>query len=294
MNLNIFIGPPGSGKSTLSKTDWTDAVYINQDSQGRDGHLQKFTEALSHKKDIVLDRMNFNKEQRSRYIAPAKAAGFKVKATVLRTPRKVCFERALARKDHETIKDEKGANSALNLFFSKYEYPSTGEGIDEIEFLDFESKEGKTKAIICDLDGTLCNIEHRKHMVQKAIDNTAKGKPNWPAFFRAMSRDGVNEWCADILRRYAGDHEIVYCSGRPEDYRDVTEKWLRENNLYFGHLFMRAAGDYRQDNIVKEILLDFDVLPQFEPLFVLDDRKQVVDMWRKRGLTCLQCAEGNF
>lgn len=28
--------------------------------------------------------------------------------------------------------------------------------------------------------------------------------------------------------------------------------------------------------------------------YVLDDRNQVVDMWRNMGLTCLQVAEGGF
>ena len=31
-----------------------------------------------------------------------------------------------------------------------------------------------------------------------------------------------------------------------------------------------------------------------EILFVLDDRSQVVKMWRELGLTCLQVADGNF
>jgi len=29
-------------------------------------------------------------------------------------------------------------------------------------------------------------------------------------------------------------------------------------------------------------------------LFVLDDRDQVVNMWREQGFKCLQVAEGNF
>jgi hypothetical protein len=29
-------------------------------------------------------------------------------------------------------------------------------------------------------------------------------------------------------------------------------------------------------------------------LFAVDDRQQVVDMWRRNGITCLQCDEGQF
>jgi len=28
--------------------------------------------------------------------------------------------------------------------------------------------------------------------------------------------------------------------------------------------------------------------------FVVDDRQQVVDMWRRNGITCLQCDVGDF
>jgi hypothetical protein len=29
-------------------------------------------------------------------------------------------------------------------------------------------------------------------------------------------------------------------------------------------------------------------------LFVVEDRNRVVEMWRKEGLVCLQCAPGEF
>jgi predicted kinase len=288
MKLHILVGPPGCGKSYYAKK--TASTYINQDSQGKVEHLHRFLEAVKKGEDIIVDRMNFDREQRKRYIEPAKVNGYDVVIYVFHLPRKLCIERCIARKDHETIKDEVSARKAINFFFSRYQEPTTDEG--EIIFINPE--EERRPAIICDLDGTLCNIEHRKHLVQRAIDKTKEGKPNWPAFFRAMANDKVNEWCAELLRHHHISYDIVFCSGRPEEYREVTEKWLKAHNLYFGHLFMRSSSDYRQDNIVKEIILNFDVLTQFKPLFAIDDRQQVVDMWRKNGIVCLQCAEGDF
>lgn len=289
-NLNLLVGPPGSGKSTFSKTQ-KDVVYINQDSQGREEHFKLFLEAVSKGKNIVVDRMNFNKQQRARYLEAARAMQYKTIAMVFHTPRTVCFERCMSRKDHETIKDPVAANSALNLFFGKYERPEVNVEFNEVLYIEYDGVEEKPKAILCDLDGTLCNIDHRLHFVKKGVEGK---KSNWPAFFRACERDSVNEWCADILRNFSGTHEIVFCSGRGEESREMTEKWLKDKNLWFGYLFMRTAGDYRPDNVAKEILLDFNILPQFEPYFVIDDRKQVVDMWRRRGFICLQCAEGDF
>ena len=57
---------------------------------------------------------------------------------------------------------------------------------------------------------------------------------------------------------------------------------------------MRPAGDRRRDSIVKAELFDRKVRDEYRVLVVLDDRKQVVDMWRSLGLTCLQVAEGDF
>lgn len=289
-NLIVLVGPPGSGKSTHAKT--LVGTYISQDQQGKD-HLRLYVEALSRGEDIILDRMNFDQVQRSRYTIPAREKGYRITIRVFVTPRKVCYDRVVARiGNHETINSETSAQAAINLFFAKYQKPLPTEA-DTIEFVNYGGGVGqdKPKAIICDLDGTLCNIEHRLHYVKKGIEGR---KPNWPAFFRGIPQDSVNEWCAEIVRQFSGNHEIVYCSGRGEEFRGDTEKWLKDNNLWFGHLMMRSTNDHRQDNIVKEILLDFDILTQFTPVFAVDDRQQVVNMWRSRGIICLQCAEGNF
>jgi len=59
-------------------------------------------------------------------------------------------------------------------------------------------------------------------------------------------------------------------------------------------LFMRPDGDFRADNIVKQEIYDTHIKGKHDVLFVMDDRQQVVDMWRRNGLTCFQVAEGNF
>ena len=57
---------------------------------------------------------------------------------------------------------------------------------------------------------------------------------------------------------------------------------------------MRAAGDDRKDEIIKREIYNREIKPAFDVLCVLDDRDQVVRMWRAMGLTCLQVAPGDF
>lgn len=285
----ILVGPPGSGKSTLAKKAEQDGfVYVNQDSQGAD-HMAVYDQALREEKNIIVDRMNFNREQRSRYLKPAQRAGYRTEIIVLHQPYSVCLDRIRARQNHETIKDEKAARGALNTFFTKYERPSE----DEAETITCIWPEGvKPQAIICDLDGTLCNIDHRLHFVKKP-----KGeKKDWPSFFYNIHDDQLNPWCADIVEKFSTTVQVVYCSGRPDNYRESTQKWLERHSVDFhkDHLYMRPRSDSREDSIVKEIILDFEILTRFTPYFAIDDRSRVVDMWRRRDIVTLACASGDF
>ena len=163
-HLMMMVGPAGSGKSTLSKK-FADKgfVYINQDLQGKE-HLHLFDMAILEGKDVVIDRMNFTRIQRTRYLDIAKKAGYETAITVLHESYETCFKRCMDRKDHPTIKEESNARSALNMFFTKYERVSD----DEADTVQRLSPNGdKPPAIVCDLDGTLCDVESRRHFVRR-------------------------------------------------------------------------------------------------------------------------------
>ncbi len=284
--ITVLVGSPGCGKSTYAK-DRSDLVRINQDSQGREGHLALFQEAFNRGDSICVDRMNFDKAQRDRYLAPAKAAGYHTEILVFEIPRKICYDRCIQRTDHETIKDASAANKALNFFFSHYEKPLLTEA-DEVIFTQYQTT--KLPAIVIDLDGTLCDLSKRRQYVQRGQGI----KPDWKKFFERIKNDAVNEPVAEVVRKFRNDYEIVYASGRPDDHRAATEQWLYNNDLYSDNLFMRVHGDFRPDDVVKEILWDFDILTQYDVLFALDDRDRVVKMLRGKGITVLQVADGDF
>jgi hypothetical protein len=140
--------------------------------------------------------------------------------------------------------------------------------------------------IIVDIDGTLANIGHRRHFMEQE-------KKDWDSFYKEMHKDKPNYWCTQLIVKMTPYYEIILLSGRPDNYRNITEQWLKEWNIPYKELIMRKSGDFRKDAIIKEELFD-QHLNNKEILFVVDDRQQVVDMWRKKGLTCLQCDEGDY
>lgn len=286
--LTLMVGPPGSGKSTYAKTLVEQGfVYANQDLQGR-GYLDVLEKAVAEGKNVVVDRMNFDKKQRSQLISLARPSGYAIQIVVLHESQQTCFDRMIKRENHPTIKDESSARRALNTFFSKYERVEDSEA-DIVKRIWPEGE--KPSAIVSDLDGTLCNVDHRLHFIRR------DGRKDWKGFFDGLPGDTVNQWCKDIVKSMSKDHAIVYCSGRPDSYMKQTTEWLgRHEMLDFpnSYIFMRNRSDFRDDSIAKEILLDFEILTRFTPYFMIDDRQRVVDMWRRRGYTCLQCAPGDF
>lgn len=141
---------------------------------------------------------------------------------------------------------------------------------------------------ICDIDGTVADLGHRLHYI--------KTKPkNWKAFEAGISRDRPIERIVNQVKemqKMGGN--LLMCSGRGEQTRKDTEDWLEDNGLHPTKLYMRPEGDYRKDSIIKAELLQEIYKDGWKPKFVLDDRDQVVEMWRSKKLVCIQVNYGNF
>jgi hypothetical protein len=150
-------------------------------------------------------------------------------------------------------------------------------------------KRNSKKAVLFDIDGTLANIEHRRA-------NLTKSPPDWKAFNAEMGSDVPNAGVVSLYKALwdANCYELILVTGRNERSRALTEQWLTWNEIPFSRLLMRADHDFRSDHIIKEELLDLLLSEGKDIIFTVDDRQQVVDMWRRRGITCLQCDVGDF
>lgn len=163
------------------------------------------------------------------------------------------------------------------------------------------------KTVIFDIDGTLADVTHRRHHV-------AQKPKRWDLFFADMDKDppvkDVVEFCKFMLAcgKIAGFINVIFCSGRGEEYRSETEAWLTKcvapfidsgSVTKYPHqpvldLRMRPAKDSRSDVIIKREMLAQLRAEGHDIWFVVDDRQRVVDMWREEGITVFQCAPGDF
>ena len=146
----------------------------------------------------------------------------------------------------------------------------------------------KQNKFIFDVDGTLMDIEHRRHfVVQRPKD--------FDAFREATSQDTAKEDIFAVAKALkAAGHRIIISSGRNKSQRAVTLKQLMGAGLVFDALYMRSDKDFRPDDEVKSQMLDKMIKDGFNPTMAFDDRQRVVDMWRDRGLTVAQVAPGDF
>ena len=145
---------------------------------------------------------------------------------------------------------------------------------------------GMREIAIFDIDGTLADISAREHHV--------RSKPkNWNAFFKGMSQDRAAHSIVRLCNLLYDDGiYIILCSGRNERHRGETVSWMKREGVKYHEIRLRADDDMRSDVEAKrEMLRGID---KNNVLFVVEDRSRVVDMWRSEGLTCLQCAPGDF
>ena len=164
----------------------------------------------------------------------------------------------------------------------------------------------KRKAIIVDIDGTLALMKGIRNPFDH--DKVHLDLPNQPVI------DLVNTLIGpDPKNRQIPNLDVFIFSGRMDvpfdapispdsmgddcnSVGDLTAHWLDKHLGWaaWDSLSLRKNKDFRKDRIVKKEMFD-TIKDTHDVLWVLDDRDQVVDMWRNDlGLTVLQVADGDF
>jgi len=97
-----------------------------------------------------------------------------------------------------------------------------------------------------------------------------------------------------VISAMGHTHKILFVTARGSYLRDPTEAWLREflPSHVKWNLHMRKSA--HNDWIVKQAIFNEMIKDHFDVAFVLEDRDQCVNMWRRLGLKCWQVAKGDY
>lgn len=135
------------------------------------------------------------------------------------------------------------------------------------------------RSVIVDIDGTVSSSFGR----------------GWYEYSKAKDDTPIDNIIKLVQLLHSCGIRIVFCTGRDEDSRGVTESWLRKHVFLDSRapveVYMRPRGDKRDDDVVKEELFRKFIKPLHDVWLVIDDRDEVVKMWRKIGLTCMQVSD---
>lgn len=288
----ILRGLPASGKSTWSKSMLEEhpGVYkrINKDdlramldnaywSPGNEQFVLKvrdilITESLKEGKHVIVDDTNLDPKHEAR-IREVVSEYMKETSEMVKVEIKI-FDASV----EECIKRDAKRPAPVG---EKVIRDTHRRYIEPAARMPFYGEQDKTlpKAIICDIDGTLALIYNRN-----------------PFDASRAEMDLINEPVARIIRQYEQlGYQIILLSGRSVTHRVQTMNWLQAHTIPYHGLFMRKEKDMRKDSIIKKELYEAHVKGLYYVDFVLDDRNQVVDMWRKElDLLCLQVYYGDF
>lgn len=290
--LVLTRGLPGSGKTTWAKA-WVDEdpahrARLNRDDLRRQMFNKPFLDyageqAVTHAqqsaakallrsgRDVVVDDTNLRAKYVRAWIDLSAEAGANVR---IREFIDVSVDECI-RRDAE--REQPVGEQVIRGMHDRY-FPLAPVEVTPPEVARYVPDTSLIQAWIVDIDGTLALMCDRS-----PYDET-----------RVLD-DSLNFPVAEVVRGLCRvGFDIVLLSGRTEACRRDTLKWLERHGIPHDALFMREVGDQRRDAIIKRELFEQYVAPKWAVVGVIDDRRQVVDMWRSLGLVCAQVAPGDF
>lgn len=270
--LIIMRGLPGSGKSTkaaeILKADGN-CVRLNKDLLREMLHFGKFTgknegevqlvqKVLTwaffyQKKNVIIDDTNLNPKTLAMWREFGVEYAHRTELVDLTdVPLSLCVGRDMGRLN------QVGFDVIINMARKAKIYKR------------------ERKDVICDIDGTLCDISHRLHFVKGE-------KKDWNSFFAEIDKDAPRINIIDTVKELSKEFTIVLVTGRPERLKRETMRWLNRFNIPYETLIMRKDRDTRADDIIKQEILDSYFDKDMIEL-VIDDRPRVIRMWQANGL----------
>jgi bifunctional polynucleotide phosphatase/kinase len=131
----IFIGSPGSGKSTFWKNYLSAYTRVNNDTlKSKDKCLKVMRASLASNKSCVIDNTNPKAETRADYIKLAREFNVPVRCFVFKIPKEMAFHLDTLRKvnKHRNHLSGRVGSMPIHKFYKDFQEPTPAEGISEI------------------------------------------------------------------------------------------------------------------------------------------------------------------
>lgn len=298
--LIVTRGLPGSGKSSFARKileySANDVVRLERDllrdmlfntrvpNGEREDVITKVQFSMAEAaalagKDIIVSDMNLKAEYVRNWAKFAAKHNMKFETVEFDVDVDICVARDANRKGPEFL-GEDIIRSIAKRFLKKGKIQSVDvskELSTSWNIVPVEQDSSLPPAILVDIDGTLAKMSDRS-----------------PYDWHRVGEDTPVQAVIAAVRSAAYYNSVIVMSGRDESCRYITEAWLGQHLGVPFQLYMRPEGDNRKDDLVKYELFNDHIRGQFNVTYVLDDRDQVVKMWRALGLACFQVNYGNF
>lgn len=288
--ITVFIGLPGCGKTTAASELMSkdgNIMRVNRDDIRRmlfahwkgkkeqivtDIEKEAIRIATSAGYHVLIDDTNLNPSSRAKWKNLADELGVLLVEKSFDTSLEMCIARDSQRTGRARVGRGVIENMALNYRLIPKLHPDQ-------------------KVVIFDMDGTMADQTER----QKFIEGEHKNYEEYYSYQNILSDKPIHttmNWCQVC---YADGLIVIIVSGRPADKAaDATVDWLNGYDVSFHHLFMRPSRDFRDDNIIKQEILDklLTWINKDQILFAVDDRPRIVRMWKANGIKCYDVGKG--
>lgn len=133
--------------------------------------------------------------------------------------------------------------------------------------------------ILCDIDGTVADNDHRQGLLEKFDD--------WDNFFSGLVNDKPIHQIIELINiDHLNGLDIVFITGRPERYRQLTVDWLKEFFDFELKILMRADADKRSKMIVKREMVNNSVYRD-RVIKVYENDDDLVSLWRQMNFNTI-------
>lgn len=243
------------------------------------------TTALAAGKSVIISDTNLKAQYVRAWAKLAASKGVEVEVKEFNVPLEVLISRDFSRQFK--IGEHAVGESVIRKMWNDSTHKGKIRPVDlskelsgSLSIEPYTNPYNLPEVIIVDIDGTLAKMANRSPY-------------EW---HRVGEDEPVEAVIAAVKAAHQAGSGIIVMSGRDASCKYVTVGWLKKAlgpDIPF-KLFMRAEGDNRKDDLVKYELFNQNVRDEYHVRYVLDDRDQVVAMWRKLGLACFQVNYGDF